>query len=119
MIHNELAHPCCHRGRRRQHRLGLETGSQKVCPRDGGEGGRGLQEEKLVLFTKTFALSGGGDYKKGKKKSGGKSFGAGTNNAADSADCLIRVANADRGGACVPLRCLESLPVLQAYLASC
>ena len=61
------------------------------------EGRRGLQEEKLVLFTKTFALSGGGgDYKKGKKKSGGKSFGAGTNNAADSADCLIRVANADR-----------------------
>ena len=73
-----------------------------------------------MLFTKTFALSGGGggDYKKGKKKSGGKSFGAGTNNA-DSADCLIRVANADRGGACVPLRCLESLPVLQAYLAYC
>ena len=87
--------------------------------RRGREGGRGLQEEKLVLFTKTFALSGGGgDYKKGKKKSGGKSFRAGTNNA-DSADCLIRVANADRGGACVPLRCLESLPVLQAYLASC
>ena len=73
--------------------------------RRGREGRRGLQEEKLVLFTKTFALSGGGggDYKKGKKKSGGKSFGAGTNNAADSADCLIRVANADRGGACVPL----------------
>ena len=92
--------------------MDLRLGAKKFVPEteEREEGRRGLQEEKLVLFTKTFALSGGGgggggggDYKKGKKKSGGKSFGAGTNNAADSADCLIRVANADRGGACVPL----------------
>ena len=68
-------------------RLGLETGSQKVCPGEEEEDCR----KKLVLFTKTFALCGGGGggvgagilplsvggYKKGKKKSGGKSLGAG------------------------------------------
>ena len=86
--------------------MDLRLGAKKFVPEteEREEGRRGLQEEKLVLFTKTFALRGeGGDYKKGKKKSGGKSFGAGTNNA-DSADCLIRVANADRktGRGCPP-----------------